>query len=64
MRNEVWGFSDILPIEGSLQHRNKPRVNRASIKFQNHEEPASVSYRYNKTVSLVISIGDGYSRKL
>ena len=64
MRNEVWGFSDISPIVGSLLHRNKPRVNRASRTFQNHDEPASVSYRYNKTVFLVISIGDGYSRKL
>ena len=44
MRNEVWGFSDISPIVGSLLHRNKPRVNRASRTFQNHDEPASVSY--------------------
>ena len=37
MHNEVWGFSDILPIVGQLLHRN------CKI-FQDHDEPASVNY--------------------
>ena len=37
MHNEVWGFSDILPIVGQLLHRNCKT-------FQDHDEPASVNY--------------------
>ena len=50
--------------DSRLTFASKLAKSKPSRTFQNHDEPASVSYRYNETVSLEISIGDGYSRKL